>query len=133
MELVISYRRAGSTAATPDNPFGCYANFILLEGEYDDYLRFPIRMMIVLHVMKKTTNESRHVIFCLDDKSPHECTERWTSSTSSRRRQNKAGDVRLFQYNEMDLYSVDGRFTFKITKVETNSIPYRVHNCFLLH
>ena len=65
MELVISYRRAGSTAAIPDNPFSCYANIILLQGEYDDYLRFPIRMMIVLHVMKKTTNESRHVIFCL--------------------------------------------------------------------
>ncbi len=47
----------GSTA-TVDKPFGCYAKFILLQREYDDYLRFPIRITIKLHVMKKATNES---------------------------------------------------------------------------
>ena len=25
-----------------DNYSGCYASFVLLQGEYDDYLRFPI-------------------------------------------------------------------------------------------
>ena len=119
MELVISYRRAGNANATPDNPFRCYAKFILLEGEYDDYLRFPIRMSIELHVMKKTTNESRCITFCFDDSAPRECTERWTDN---RRRQNTAGDVRLLEYNEIDLYSIDGRFTFMISKVHTNSI-----------
>ncbi len=76
MELVISYRRAGNTVATPDNPFGCYAKFILLEGEYDDYLRFPIRMTIVLHVMKKATNESCSIIVRFDDNTFSKCTER---------------------------------------------------------
>ncbi len=116
MELVISYRRAGNIAATPNN---CYAKFILLDGEYDDYLRFPIRMTIELHVMKKTTNESRSITFCFDDNTPPEYTARIVGYSNHR---NRAGYVLLLRGDEIDLYKIDGCLTFKITKVETSYI-----------
>ena len=62
------YSRYGGAANSPDDPSGWYANFSLLQGEYDDYLRFPIRMSIVLHVMKKATNESRSITVHFNDK-----------------------------------------------------------------
>ncbi len=123
MKLVISYRRDyGSTAtvATPDKPFGCYAKFILLKGEYDDYLRFPIRMAIELHVMKKATNESRSVPFRFDDNTSRKCTERWMDWSNTDVRLDQFKEVLLLKKDEMNLFSIDNFLTFKITKVETN-------------
>ncbi len=122
MKLVISHRLFnGYLPSAPDNPSGLYAKFILLDGEYDGYLRFPIRMTIEFHVFKKTTNDSRLITFCFDDSTPPAYTSRMSEGISwrNRRRSRPIRDVLLLREGERHLYSIDGCLTFKITNVET--------------
>ncbi len=123
MELVISHIRPepyGDANSPYDrDPSGWYANFSLLQGEYDDYLRFPIRMSIVLHVMKKATNESRSITVHFNDKTLPKYTVRQLEYDNY---SDPDGDVLLFKCDELDLYSIEGNLTFHITRVDTNTI-----------
>ncbi len=78
-------------------------------------------MSIDLDVMKKSTDGSYSISFCFDDKSPLECTVHKLDSESIV--PDKAGNVLLLKHKEIASYSIEGCLTFKITKVETNSIP----------
>ena len=95
-----------------------YINFFMWEGEFDEYLRFPVRLSIELHVLKKTTNESRLVTFKFDDSTPPEFTARCRRFSH---RAVEGGDVLLLKSGEIDSFAVDSCLMFRITKVDTNS------------
>ncbi len=62
------YNRSRKTPA-------CCAKFILLKGEFDDYLRFPVQMSLDVHVMKKNTDQSHSITYKFDEGTPIEDTQ----------------------------------------------------------
>ena len=70
------HRQNHTTQCSEDIEKGLYANFFLRKGDFDDYLRFPIRMTFDLQVMKKTSNKYRTVTVNIDDSTPSDHTAR---------------------------------------------------------
>ena len=75
-------------------------------------------MSIELHVLKKTTSESRSITFKFDDSTPPECTARCHMFCH---RPNNGYEVLLLTKREIDSFAVDKYLTIKITRVVTNS------------
>ncbi len=88
---------------------GLYGNVFLVKGEFDDYLRFPIRLSLQLHVMLKTTVDSRCVSVSFDEATP----ARYTLPSDSHG-VCKDRDYLLLSDSEVDAYCVDDCLTFKV-------------------
>ncbi len=99
--------------------YGTCAYFVLDEGEFDDYLRFPIRLSLELHVMKKDTDQRRSFTYTFDDTTPSKYTERQLDSCSSGALDEDLKRMLLFTADEVKSYSIDDTFTFKVVVTNT--------------
>ncbi len=96
---------------------GLYANVFLVKGEFDDYLRFPLRLSLELHIMLKTTTDSRCISVSFDDTTP----TRYTVPSDSGVCLDKDRDYLLLSDSEIDVYCVEDCLTFKVCNVNVQS------------
>ncbi len=114
-----SYSSDMNASLVRERRCSCFATFILVPGEFDDYLRFPIRMSIELHVMKKDTNESNSVMYNIDGDAPIEATRRQYLYNYNRR---QPTNQEILLFDDIPSYcSIDGTLTFKIPRVVINN------------
>ncbi len=111
-EFTANYCSRPGPTPPPGLPHGCYVFLCSERGEFDNYLRFPIRLSLQLHVMKKDTNESHSITLHFLKKKVHVTKPPFYFE----------GATLLLRADKVKSYSIEDTLTFKITDVVTNAL-----------